>query len=181
MKFYDEDKEDIFGEVFSHIMMLAVTGFVLCMIITWIWACCFVISKASGSEIEKPRYGFKFHEKVLLAQLISGDYRKDGDGEYDIDFQSEPNLDEAYKVLCVVMNRQRHARWPAKVKDIVLAPGQFHVFPRNLDAIPSAKAFTAVYNWCKSYDNYVEPIQVIPDNHVYFAGDGTINRTRRNY
>lgn len=130
-------------------------------------------------EVE-PRYGFTEDEIYLLAQLLCGDKSVDGDGEYDIDFadQSDINYYEVSKVLCVVMNRVRDDRFPNTVKDVVLARNQFVVMPKNLEATPSEMALTVVEDWCKAYDEFDAGVQCVPENHVFFIGNGVSNITR---
>jgi len=128
-------------------------------------------------EVE-PRYGFTEDEIYLLAQLLCGDKSVDGDGEYDIDYQKEINYYEVSKVLCVVMNRVRDDRFPNTVKDVVLAKNQFAVMPKNLKATPSEMALTVVEDWCKAYDEFDLGTQCVPENHVFFTGNGVSNITR---
>jgi hypothetical protein len=130
-------------------------------------------------EVEH-RYGFTEDEIYLLAQLLCGDENTSGDGEYDIDFadQSDINYYEVSKVLCVVMNRVRDDRFPNTVEDVVLANNQFAVMPKNLKATPSEMALTVVEDWCKAYDEFDVGIQCVPENHVFFTGNGVSNITR---
>lgn len=135
-------------------------------------------------EEEEPvielRYGFTEDEVYLLAQLLCGDGTRDGDGEYDIDYQAEDKINyyEVSKVLSVVMNRVRDGRFPSTVTDVVLAHNQFHVFPKNLKAVPSERALRVIGEWCDAYDTYDDGAQVVPENHIYFYGNGYINITR---
>lgn len=131
-------------------------------------------------EVE-PRYGFTEDEIYLLAQLLCGDKSIDGDGEYDIDYQKEINYYEVSKVLCVVMNRVRSKDYPNMVTDVVLQKGQFSVMPQNADKEPSDIALQTVREWCEAYDNHANFIQVVPNNHLFFTGDGKINTTRAKY
>lgn len=126
------------------------------------------------------RYGFSMDEVLLLTQLLDGDYRISGDGEFTIN-RTDPNYHEIYKVLCVVMNRVRSDKFPNTVSEVVLAKNQFHVFPKNLRTIPHWKSFLIVFNWCSRYDLYDFKIQVIPEDHLYFYGDGKINHTRKGH
>lgn len=130
-------------------------------------------------EVE-PRYGFTEDEIYLLAQLLCGDENISGDGEYDIDFVDPSNINyyEVSKVLCVVMNRVRDDRFPNTVEDVVLANNQFAVMPKNLKATPSKMALTVVEDWCKAYDEFDAGIQCVPENHVFFTGNGVSNITR---
>lgn len=128
----------------------------------------------------KARYGFSLDEVLLLTQLLDGDYRISGDGEFSIS-RTNPNYKEIYKVLCVVMNRVRSTKFPNTVTEVVLARNQFHVFPKNLRTIPHWSAFLIVLDWCIRYDLYDISIQVIPEDHLYFYGDGIRNHTRRRF
>jgi hypothetical protein len=134
---------------------------------------------APTPEVE-PRYGFTEDEIYLLAQLLCGDENTSGDGEYDIDFvdQSDINYYEVSKVLCVVMNRVRDDRFPNTVEGVVLAKNQFAVMPKNLKATPSEMALTIVEDWCKAYDEFDLGTQCVPENHVFFTGNGVSNITR---
>ncbi len=124
------------------------------------------------------RYGFTDDEIYLLAQVLSGDGDVDGDGEYDIDFQDEINYYEVGKVLGVIMNRVRSDDFPNTVMDVVTQKGQFSVIPRNLTREPSDISLQTVKEWCTAYDNYINLVQVVPKNHLFFTGDGKINTTR---
>ena len=126
------------------------------------------------------RYGFTEDEMYLLAQLLCGDEKTSGDGEYDIDFVDREDLNyyEISKVLCVVMNRVRDDRFPSTVEDVVLAKNQFSVMPKNLEATPSEMALTVVEDWCKAYDEFDVGAQCVPENHVFFTGNGVSNITR---
>ena len=125
------------------------------------------------------RYGFTDDDVYLLAQLLCGDKSKDGDGEYDIDFQSPDSINhnEVSKVLCVLMNRVRDDRFPDTVKDVILAPNQFSVMPKNLYSTPSDIALEQTRTWCEAYDRN-DSVQVVPEDHVFFSGDGYTNTTR---
>lgn len=129
----------------------------------------------------KPRYGFTDEDIYLLAQLLCGGKNMDGDGEYDIDFQEEINYYEVGKVLGVVMNRVCSEDFPDTVKEVVLQKGQFSPMPHNLKKEPSDIALQTVREWCEAYDRGDNFIQIIPECHLYFAGNGTINITRANY
>ena len=130
---------------------------------------------------QKARYGFTNEEVYLLAQLLCGDKDRSGDGEYDIDFKKPENISryEISKVLCVVMNRVRDDRFHADtVTDVVLAKNQFSVMPKNLKAVPSDIAIQYVREWCEAYDRFDAGAQTIPENHVFFSGNGYTNTTR---
>jgi hypothetical protein len=131
--------------------------------------------------VREPRYGFTDQDIYLLAQLLCGSKDIDGDGEYDFDFKTKINHVEVGKVLGVVMNRVRDNQFPNTVKGVVLQKNQFSVMPRNASKVPSKVAVTVVQDWCERYDNYDKSVQVIPENHLYFTGNGRINITRVNY
>ena len=129
-------------------------------------------------ETVEPRYGFTDEEIYLLAQVLSGDRDVDGDGEYDIDFQEEINYYEVGKVLGVIMNRVRSDDFPNTVTDVVKQKGQFSVIPRNLTREPSDISLSTVREWCTAYDNYINLVQVVPRDHLFFTGNGKTNTTR---
>lgn len=133
------------------------------------------------TEDKNLRYGFTVEDIYLLTQLLCGDGSIDGDGEYDIDFRDEIDYYEVGKVLGVVMNRVRSDEFPNTVTDVVLQKGQFAVIPRNLNAHPSDIALATVCEWCVAYDHYINLVQVVPRDHLYFTGNGVINKTRVNY
>lgn len=140
-----------------------------------------VVEDSAKPVVSKdPRYGFKDEEVYLLAQLLCGDKNRSGDGEYDFDFKKPENIsrNEISKVLCVVMNRVRDARFPSTVTDVVLAKNQFSVMPKNLNATPSDIAIQYVDEWCGAYDRWDTGIQTVPENHVFFSGNGYTNTTR---
>ena len=126
----------------------------------------------------EPRYGFTEDEVYLLAQLLCGSGCKDGDGEYDIDFKTEINYCEVAKVLCVVMNRVRSDSFPNTVTDVVMQKGQFSAMPRNAKRTPSDIAIQTVQEWCDAYDRFDGGAQNIPEDHLYFTGNGITNTTR---
>ena len=135
-------------------------------------------------SLKEPCYGFTEEEVYLLAQLVAGDKDRSGDGEYDFTWavlnDIEPNYYEIYKVLNVVMNRVSHKElWPDTVKEVVLAPGQFSVMPRNLSADPHHLVIGVIQDWCDRYDDGDQEIKVIPEDHYFFrAGPNLTNVTR---
>jgi hypothetical protein len=132
------------------------------------------------SEEPSPRYGFTDEDIYLLAQVLCGSKYTDGDGEYDIDFAAEVNYCEISKVLGVIMNRVRSELYPNTVYEVVNQEGQFAVIPANLYKEPSDIALETVGDWCKAYDEYDIGVQSIPEDHLYFSGDGITNTTRKN-
>lgn len=140
-------------------------------------------TQASAEEPAEPepRYGFTEDEVYLLAQLLCGSGNKDGDGEYDIDFKTEINYCEVAKVLCVVMNRVRSDSFPNTVTDVVMQKGQFSVMPLNAQKTPSDIAIQTVQEWCDAYDRFDGGVQNIPEDHLYFTGNGVTNTTRAKY
>jgi hypothetical protein len=134
-----------------------------------------------------PRYGFTEDEIYLLAQLLCGDEKTDGDGEYDFAFfpvyGKDIRYDQISLVLCVVMNRVRSGHGgKSTVTDVVLARAQFVVFPNNLNTTPSDIAIEKVRDWCEAYDRWDSGVQSIPENHLYFyAGPNLTNVSRANW
>jgi hypothetical protein len=132
----------------------------------------------SPSEEPAPRYGFTDDDVYLLAQLLCGSKKVSGDGEYDIDFAKKVNYYEVSKVLCVVMNRVRSDKFPDTVYDVIMQHGQFAVMPANSKKTPSDIALQTVRDWCEAYDRFDPGVQVCPEDHLYFSGNGRINITR---
>lgn len=133
--------------------------------------------------IFEPRYGFTDEDVYLLTQLLCGDKDYHGDGEYDFDWSLQMgfdiNYEEINKVLGVVMNRVRSDNYPDTVKEVVLQPCQFIVFPKNLYSTPDEQAIEVVRQWCIDYDNWVYNKYTIPEDHLYFsAGPNLTNVTR---
>lgn len=138
------------------------------------------VSNAPPKEVAKPkRYGFTESDIYLMAQLLCGDKSKDGDGEYDIDYAKMTPEDqkEISKVFCVIMNRIQSKRFSSTVREVILAPNQFSVMPKNSRKQPSELALKTAREWCQKYDNWDKSIQVIPESHVYFTGNGRVNNT----
>lgn len=131
-------------------------------------------------ETPAPRYGFTEDDIYLLSQLLCGSKDISGDGEYDIDGAININYYETSKVLSVVMNRVRSGVFPDTVYDVVMQtnPRQFAVMPANSMKIPSEIALQVVRDWCEAYDSFDPGVQVCPEDHLYFSGNGRINITR---
>lgn len=128
-------------------------------------------------EFIEKRYGFSYNEIYLLAQLLCGDKNVDGDGEYDFDFGNSERYDQISLVLSVVMNRVRSDEFPDTVTDVVTAKRQFSVMPRNLNVEPSEIALLRVTEWCEAYDRWDGGVQSVPEDHLYFTGDGLENHS----
>ena len=134
--------------------------------------------------VEEPRYGFTDEEIYLLAQLLCGSSKVDGDGEYDFVytakyFPDKLNYCEISKVLCVVMNRVRSEQFPNTVSEVVLQKGQFSTMPKNAKKTPDDIAIQKVQEWCDAYDNWDTGVQNVPEDHLYFsAGPNLTNVTR---
>ena len=134
--------------------------------------------------VEEPRYGFTDEEVYLLAQLLCGSSKVDGDGEYDFVytakyFPDKLNYCEISKVLCVVMNRVRSEQFPNTVSEVVLQKGQFSTMPKNAKKTPDDIAIQKVQEWCNAYDNWDTGVQNVPEDHLYFsAGPNLTNVTR---
>jgi len=134
----------------------------------------------------KPIYGFTYADIVLLAQLLCGDRNVDGDGEFDFDFGKDDRYDQISLVLCVVMNRVKSDKYPNTVHDVVWQhygnKYQFSVMrkwanPKKICAI-SEIAIQRVTEWCEAYDRGDPGAQTIPESHLYFNGNGRINKSR---
>ena len=139
----------------------------------WVILISFIIVIDECAEASYKRYEFTAKEVYLMAQVVTG--------ECVID-PNNIKTEEIYKVLCVIMNRQRHPKFPNTVHGVVMAPGQFHVVPRVLKIQPKWIVLYLVNEWCFAYDRYeTKFIQIIPENHLYFGGNGKINRTRARY
>lgn len=134
--------------------------------------------------VVEPRYGFTDEEVYLLAQLLCGSSKVDGDGEYDFVytakyFPDKLNYCEISKVLCVVMNRVRSEQFPNTVSEVVLQKGQFSPMPKNAKKTPDDIAIQKVQEWCGAYDNWDTGVQNVPEDHLYFsAGPNLTNVTR---
>lgn len=129
------------------------------------------------------RYGFTDEDIYLMAQLLCGSKDIHGDGEYDFvwgHMQGEMNYYEMSKVLCVIMNRVRNDHFPDTVYDVITQPGQF-VDARNIYTIPDDIAIDEIRKWCESYDNWDFGVQCIPENHLFYDGDGRENHTRETW
>lgn len=130
---------------------------------------------------EEPRYNFTEADIHLLALVLSGDKNIDGDGEYDIDFETPINHVEVDKVLSVIMNRVSSDIYPNTVSKVVKQPGQFAVIPRNLNKTPSDISLQTVREWCDAYNYQASHVELIPSDHLYFTGNGITNTTRANW
>jgi len=130
-------------------------------------------------EIE-PRYSFTDDEVYLMAVLLSGSKYVDGDGEYDIDFYNQDNYEQIALVLNVVMNRVNSDKFPDTVEEVIWAPGQFSPMKKWVNGLPEVSdiSLKIVKEWCHSYDMYEPESQTIPENHLYFSGNGVINISR---
>ena len=134
--------------------------------------------------VVEPRYGFTDEEVYLLAQLLCGSSKVDGDGEYDFVytakyFPDKLNYCEISKVLCVVMNRVRSEQFPNTVSEVVLQKGQFSPMPKNAKKTPDDIAIQKVQEWCDAYDNWDTGVQNVPEDHLYFSsGPNLTNVTR---
>ncbi len=137
--------------------------------------------------IEEPepqlRYGFTDGDIYLMTVLLCGSGKTDGDGEYDIDFAKNVNHDQVSLVLSVVMNRVMSDKFPNAVSEVIWAPGQFSPMPRWKQRLPivSDKSYQIVKEWCEAYDSHDLSVMSIPESHLYFAGNGIINRSRERW
>lgn len=125
----------------------------------------------------KPRYGFTEDEIYMLAVLLCGSKYVDGDGEYDFDFGNDERYDQISLVLCVVMNRVRNEQFPDTVIEVITQPNQFSLMKRWSEELPEVSdiALQRVREWCDAYDRYDLGTQSVPEDHLYFTGDGIEN------
>ena len=130
-----------------------------------------------------PRYGFTEDEIYLMGVLLSGSKYVDGDGEYDIDFSGQDDNDQISLVMNVVMNRVRSEQFPDTVEEVIWASGQFAPMTKWKNGLPEVSDITLekVRLWCETYDSYNPYIQTIPENHLYFYGNGLINISRERW
>lgn len=134
----------------------------------------------------EPRYGFTADEIYLLAQVLCGDAGIDGDGEYDFVWQVEKTpdkirYDQISLVLCVIMNRVRSETFPNTVKEVIFQRNQFAGMSRRQKTIPHDIAIEKIKEWCEAYDRGDPGAQSIPEDHLYFSGNGRINKSRARY
>lgn len=135
-------------------------------------------------EPEPPlRYGFTDDDIYLMTVLLCGSAKTAGDGEYDIDFAKNVNHEQVSLVLSVVMNRVMSDKFPNTVSEVIWAPGQFAPMPRWKQRLPivSDKSYQVVKEWCEAYDSHDLSVMSIPESHLYFSGNGIINRSRERW
>jgi hypothetical protein len=130
-----------------------------------------------------PQYGFDDTEIYLLTQLLCGGTDYYGDGEYDIDYQIDSgktvNEVEVWKVLGVVMNRVNSSKFPDTIKEVVFAPRQFSVMPRNAEKAVNEASLAYVRTQLARYDMRDPTIPMPPANHLYFEmGPNITNITK---
>lgn len=129
------------------------------------------------------RYGFTDDDIYLMTVLLCGSGKTDGDGEYDVDFENYDDHDQISLVLSVVMNRVMSDKFPNTVSEVIWAPGQFSPMPKWKNGLPkvSERSYQIVKEWCEAYDAHDLSIMSIPESHLYFAGNGRINRSRERW
>ena len=129
---------------------------------------------------EPPRYGFTEEEIYLMAVLLCGSKDVDGDGEYDFDYGNDGRYDQISLVLCVVMNRVRSDVYPDTVSEVIWQKGQFSPMPQWNKKLPQVSdiSLQRVTEWCKAYDAHDMGVQSIPEDHLYFSGNGMENYSR---
>lgn len=127
-----------------------------------------------------PRYGFTDNDIYLMTVLLCGSGKTDGDGEYDIDFYNKDNHEQISLVLSVVMNRVMSDRFPNTVSEVIWQKGQFSPMPRWKKGLPvvSDGSYDIVKTWCEAYDNYDSSVMYIPESHLFFSGNGVVNKSR---
>ena len=128
----------------------------------------------------KPRYGFTDDDIYLMATLLSGSKDVDGDGEFDIDYGRDDEYDQISLVFSVVMNRVRSTDWPNTVSEVIWQKGQFTPMKRWVKKLPEVSdiSLQRTKEWTEAYDTYDPGVQSVPENHVYFTGDGKYNYSR---
>lgn len=127
-----------------------------------------------------PRYGFTDDDIYILAVVLSGSKHVHGDGEYDIDGGNDTRYDQISLVLGVIMNRVRSPYFPSNVQDVVWQKNQFLVMNQwSKGSLPSVSdiSLKRVREWCEAYDRHDSGIQTIPEDHIYFWGDGRENHS----
>ena len=129
------------------------------------------------------RYGFTDSDIYLMTVLLCVSGKTDGDGEYDIDFDTNINHDQVSLVLSVVMNRVMSDRFPNTVPEVIWARGQFSPMSRWTNGLPtvSDKSYQIVKDWCVAYDAHDLSIMSVPEDHLYFTGNGKINISRKGF
>ena len=134
-------------------------------------------------EPKPKRYGFTDSDIYLMTVLLCGSGKTDGDGEYDIDFDTNIDHDQVSLVLSVVMNRVMSDRFSNTVPEVIWTRGQFSPMSRWKNGLPtvSDKSYQIVKDWCVAYDAYDLSIMSIPEDHLYFAGNGKINISRKGF
>ena len=134
-------------------------------------------------ESTPKKYGFTDSDIYLMTVLLCGSGKTDGDGEYDIDFDTNINHDQVSLVLSVAMNRVMSDRFPNTVSEVIWAQGQFSPMSRWKNGLPtvSDKSYQIVKDWCVAYDAHDLSIMSIPEDHLYFTGNGKINISRKGF
>lgn len=128
----------------------------------------------------EPKYGFTPDDIYLLTVLLCGSSKKDGDGEYDFDFEDPRNQQQISLVLNVVMNRVNSKEFPDTVSKVIWQKNQFSYMYHWKKRLPRVKdsSYEVVKAWCDAYDAYDTSVITIPTNHIYFSGNGVINKSR---
>ncbi len=133
--------------------------------------------------VKLPRYGFTDDDIYLMATLLTGSKYVDGDGEFDFDYGREDEYDQISLVLCVVMNMVRSELFPDTVSGVIWKKNTFSPMSQWKDKLPQVSdiSLKLVTEWCNAYDSYDPGVQTIPEDHLYFSGDGVNNHSRSNY
>ena len=118
-----------------------------------------------------------------MTVLLCGSGKTDGDGEYDVDFYNKDNHGQISLVLSIIMNRVKSDRFPNTVSEVIWAKGQFSPMPKWKKGLPvvSDNSYQIVKAWCEAYDNHDLSIMSIPESHLYFVGNGKINKSRERW
>lgn len=130
--------------------------------------------------VQPPRYGFTDDDIYLMAVLLTGSKDVSGDGEFDFDYGRQDEYDQISLVLCVVMNRVRSTIYPNTVSEVIWQKRQFSGMYLWKNKLPQVSdiSLQRVTEWCNAYDAYDTGVQTIPEDHLYFSGDGRNNHSR---
>lgn len=139
-----------------------------------------VIPEPEQEPVKSPRYGFTADDIYLMSVLLTGSKDVNGDGEFDFDFGRQDEYDQISLVLCVVMNRVRSDLYPNTVSEVIWQKNQFAPMRKWQKGLPKVSdiSIQRVTEWCEAYDRYDPGVQCIPEDHLYFHGDGINNHSR---
>ena len=127
-----------------------------------------VILLGAIHEIETPEPIINDYEATLIAKTLYGEYR------------GEDKLQQA-GVVCCILNRVDH--YGKSIESIVTAPYQFHGYDKNHPVLPYLydTAVDVLTRWYREKDGETDVGRVLPEDYLWFGGNGTINRFRNAY